>query len=224
MTNNSKNAETILYIVRHGQSESNIRQSYGGHTDVALTDAGREQARKRAQEFKSIKFDAVYSSDLSRAKETAELIKLERDLVIKTTELLRERNFGDLEDRTHKEVREQYQELFKTYDSLSQKERFHFKLHPTMEGGEELLTRFITTLREISLANMSKLVLVASHGSVLRGFLGHLDERYYSMRTVNTGWVKLSCDGVNFKILETNGIISREEYEKTYDGTTSLTN
>jgi broad specificity phosphatase PhoE len=65
-----------FYLVRHGQSEANLHRIIAGHGDYPLTDLGKEQAKSLGQELvnKGIKFDAVYSSDIVRASETASII------------------------------------------------------------------------------------------------------------------------------------------------------
>jgi broad specificity phosphatase PhoE len=64
----------------------------------------------------------------------------------------------------------------------------------------------ITILREIALSHLDETVLVVAHGSIMRSLLGTLDPKYYGMYTKNTGYVKIACDGEEFKILETKDI------------------
>ena len=63
--------ETKIYIVRHGQSVGNLTRTILGHTDLDLTDLGREQAQACARFLSEIRFDKIYSSDLLRALSTA---------------------------------------------------------------------------------------------------------------------------------------------------------
>ena len=63
-----------VYLVRHGQTESSARLAYSGRSDVALTGEGREQARRAAEQLADKSIDAVYSSPLSRARDTAQAI------------------------------------------------------------------------------------------------------------------------------------------------------
>ncbi len=203
--------KTTLYIVRHGETEANVKQLLQGHHDTPLTELGIFQAKKLAEDFKDIDFKAVFSSDLLRAKRTAEIVKLERDLEVKTTELLRERSFGQLEGRNRGQFRIELKELFEKFEKLTARERNEFKFHESVESFDLLMTRFMTALREISLAYPDNNVLVVTHGGVLRGFLGHLDEKYYGLKAANTGYAKVACDGVEFELLETRGIGEREE-------------
>ena len=63
--------KTKIYLVRHGQSEGNLHDQFIGHTDIALTELGRRQAEMAAVYLESIHLDAIYSSDLQRAYDTA---------------------------------------------------------------------------------------------------------------------------------------------------------
>jgi len=94
-----------LLLVRHGVTEWNQAGRYQGHHDISLTDLGREQARQLGVRLTSEDIDAVYSSDLSRARETASLAMQARDaLPIFETPALREMSFGAWEGLRHDEV------------------------------------------------------------------------------------------------------------------------
>lgn len=86
-----------MYIVRHGETEWNVRKLLQGQKDSNLTEKGKEEAERLAKKFKDTPFDAIFSSDLLRAKRTAEILAVEHNLAIQTNKLLRERHFGRLE-------------------------------------------------------------------------------------------------------------------------------
>jgi broad specificity phosphatase PhoE len=196
----------IIYLVRHGETISNTEQRYQGQTESDLTEQGEVQAKLRGEYFKDVHFDAVYSSDLARAKRTAELITTERNLEVKTTRLLRERAFGNFEGKRKDELIE-YKHLFDKFTSFSDhKERMAYNFDGEIEDLEQLQGRMITILREIALSHLDETVLVVAHGSIMRSLLGTLDPKYYGMYTKNTGYVKIACDGEEFKILETKDI------------------
>ena len=200
--------KTTIYVFRHGQTHGNVRKQYDGHNDVSLTEVGEAQARARATEFKDVHFDAVYSSDLIRAKHTAELIKAERDLEVKTSELLRERSYGHFEGKNKDELLAKYDEIFHKYELMvNHEDRLRFDYGGIIEGVDALVTRFVTVMREIALANLGKTVMIVCHGSIMRAFLGHLNPDYYKQRFDNTGWFKVESDGVNFQLEETSGLI-----------------
>ncbi|MBU2101260.1 histidine phosphatase family protein, partial [Patescibacteria group bacterium] len=117
-----------LYLIRHGQSTANKKQITEGHLNSPLNKTGIEQAQKVAEQFREIEFDEIHSSDLLRAKQTAEIVKSERDIPIQISELLKERHFGSLEGAPWSELERQTSAL----DKLSKEEIWHHKLDGTM--------------------------------------------------------------------------------------------
>src|SRR3989338_5578598 len=97
-----------------------------------------------------IKFDAIFSSDLSRTQKTAEIIKLNRELVIQTSELLKERAHGSFEGKHADVFKNTLKEKLEEREKLSGKEYHSFRLAPDVETDEELVTRFLIKLREIA--------------------------------------------------------------------------
>src|SRR6266404_3116977 len=143
MTKATDNYCTI-YVVRHGESESNVEKVVAGNTDKQLTKAGERQARERGEHLAKIKFDAVFSSDLMRAKRTAELIAMERELAVMTTELLRERNFGEWENRPEEEYLKTNKHLLEKLKILSEKEKRDLKFGQGYESNTEIAERLAT--------------------------------------------------------------------------------
>src|SRR3989339_1397072 len=92
-----------LYLVRHGETEWNVQKIIQGHKDIPLNQKGEKQARRLAKKLVKIKFGVVFSSDLLRAKRTAEIVVLEKKIAVKTTKTLRERHFGRFEGKSWKE-------------------------------------------------------------------------------------------------------------------------
>lgn len=87
----------MLYIMRHGETDWNVRRKLQGHTNVPLNDNGRKMAQKAAEEYKDVHFDVCYCSPLIRAKETAEIFLKGRDIPIITDDRLQEMSFGEFE-------------------------------------------------------------------------------------------------------------------------------
>ena len=90
---------TEIYLVRHGETIDNARQVMQGQTQGELNDKGKAQARQVAERLASEHFDAVIASDLHRAIQTAEIIAAPHGLPVKTTPLLRERDWGSFTGR-----------------------------------------------------------------------------------------------------------------------------
>ncbi len=95
-----------LFLIRHGQSEANLNQTYTGQSDVPLTETGRKEAEAIRPILEKFTFDRVYSSDLSRAVDTQKLAL--PGVEAQTTPLLREFALGSLVGMKFTEVREKY--------------------------------------------------------------------------------------------------------------------
>lgn len=90
---------TTLFLVRHGETIDNARQIMQGQTQGCLNERGREQALQVAQRLADEPIDAIIASDLQRAIQTAEIIAEPHGLSVKTTPLLRERDWGSFTGR-----------------------------------------------------------------------------------------------------------------------------
>ncbi len=99
---------TAILLVRHGETDWNRDRRVQGHTDVPLNDEGRRQARALAEELGEGAFDAVYASDLARARETAEILAAPCGLDVTQLEALREKNFGTWEGLTDTDVLDRF--------------------------------------------------------------------------------------------------------------------
>ncbi len=205
---------TTFYIVRHAQSHGNIKKIISGQIETSLSDEGILQAKSRAQEFKSVHFDAVFSSDLMRANQTACIIAKEHALTVAALAVLRERHFGDLEGKRYDELEDTLREQFDAYNAMVYKERFSQRLVDGMETDEEVMGRFIAFIRETAIAYMGKTVLIVCHGNIMRTFLVHLGfgtlAELPPKAIENTGYFVLQSDGVEFEVVKTVGIEKKQ--------------
>ncbi len=202
---------TTLYIVRHGETENNINDILQGYTvDSPLTQKGIGQAENLAEELSPVHFDEVYSSDLPRAKKTAEIIAAGRKLEIKTTKTLREQNYGKYEGVGYDEFYSALKERFQLFDKLSDEEKKHFLFAEGMETDRETVERFLTFIKELSAENPEKTVLIVTHGDVIKYFLIHIGFATYSQlngETIeNCSYIKLESNGTDFLVKEAKGI------------------
>jgi probable phosphoglycerate mutase len=99
---------TRVLLVRHGQSEGNAEGRFGGHTATPLSARGRRQAEATARALLEEKITAIYSSDLSRAVETAMPLARLTGLDVEQTEAFRERSVGVMEGLTFEEAAERH--------------------------------------------------------------------------------------------------------------------
>ncbi|MBU2101577.1 histidine phosphatase family protein [Patescibacteria group bacterium] len=207
---NKENELCTIYLVRHGESEANVNKIVQGHTDSPLTKKGEEQAREVAEGLKDIKFDAIYSSDLDRTRRTAEIIKLDRDIEIRTSSLLREKFFGIFEGKNHSEYIETLKDEFEKFDKhLNIEERWRHKAHPSIESDKELLDRFSDCLRKIAIKHLGERVLVVAHRYTIRMFLLHLGfgkhENLKDGALKTGGYAVLEFNGKDFVVEEAVG-------------------
>ena len=152
-----------IYIVRHGETKWNAEGRIQGHTDVGLTERGREQARAVARRLAGIDFDAAYCSDMSRARDTALIILGERATRLQELPTLREYNKGVFEGLTPEEYRQRHPDLFQA--SLVNDPDFAPPGGETIRQCQARLSRFVGLLRE---RHLDEDVLVVGHGGSLR--------------------------------------------------------
>jgi broad specificity phosphatase PhoE len=151
---------TTLLLVRHGETDWNRDGRWQGHSDTHLNDAGREQARQVAADLGHV--DAIYASDLTRARETAEIIAADLGLDVRTDARLRERSFGAWEGLSMPEIEEQFGDALARWrlgdgPGADDAEPFEAFAERVREFVEEVLAR-----------HPDEAVLVVSHGGSIR--------------------------------------------------------
>lgn len=198
-----------FYIIRHGQTELNIKKIIQGRKDSPLAEIGIQIAQQHAKNLKDIHFDAVFSSDSLRSKQTADIITLEKNIAVKTTNLLRERAFGRYEGKSLDIFTNELKRLVKKFEKLPDVEKKKHK-YPTMESDEQMISRFITFLREIAIAYPEKSILVVTHSSMISMLLIHLGYAKYNENPTylfpHRSYVVLESDGVEFNIKKVSEI------------------
>ncbi len=156
-----------LYLVRHGETEWNAQGRLTGHTDVGLSDWGRQQARAVAQRLSGVTFDAAYSSDLSRTAETARIILAQQpEVTLNSTPQLRERHYGVFEGLTVAERQARYPDMFAA--SVTNDLDFAPTDGETLVQVGARMAAFVAGLRE---RHLEETVLIAGHGGSLRATL-----------------------------------------------------
>jgi phosphoserine phosphatase len=192
-----------FYIVRHGQTEWNLKKIIQGHKDSQLTEIGINSAKQHAKNLINIQFDAVFSSDSLRAKQTAEIIALKRNIAVKTTQLLRERSFGKYEGRNLDIFTNELKHLVEKFEKMSDEEKKKHK-YPTMESDEQMIGHFITFLREIAVGHPGKKILAITHSGMISILLIHLGYVKYEENPTylfpHDSYLILESDGVEFDV------------------------
>jgi 2,3-bisphosphoglycerate-dependent phosphoglycerate mutase len=139
---------TTLLLVRHGETDWNAEGRLQGHTDRPLSDYGRRQAQQLAEELGGEELEAIYSSDLARARETAEIVGRRLGLPTVLDPDLREKDWG-------------------TWEGLTAVERDRVEF--VGESTEAHRDRILDALRRISERHPGEgRVLVVTHGGSMR--------------------------------------------------------
>lgn len=178
-----------IYVVRHGQTEENLKGTYYGALDCGLTELGVSQAKVLGERLKNIKFDKIYCSDLKRAAETLKHINRAEEVVI--DERLRERNFGAFEGKTFNEIEKEFTKECKSWNEDWKDFR--------PGGGESFrdsylrVEAFMENLKEETGEN----ILVCTHGGIVRAMYvyileGNLDLYWkFSSRNADLSIIKI---------------------------------
>ena len=170
---------TTVYFVRHGQSAANLSQTFAGHIDVALTELGRRQAECTADYLADVPLTAVYSSDLSRAYDTAYAIAQKHGLTVQTNPTLREIYAGEWEGRAYKEL-EATDPAYRIWVNEIG--------NATCTNGEsvaQLQTRVADAVGQIVARHPNETICIVSHGTPIRAMTAMLtDTPLVRMHTV----------------------------------------
>ena len=152
---------TTVYLARHGESDWNAEGRWQGNADRPLTDLGRRQAEELAERLASVPLDAVYSSDLRRARDTAEAVAAGHGLEVRALPALREVDVGSWSGLSRPEVEERFPEAFSRWRDGGQ----------GWEDGEtyeRMTERVVAAVLEIAAAHPDGAVLVVAHGGPIR--------------------------------------------------------
>jgi len=147
-----------LILVRHGQTDWNKEDRIQGQSDIPLNKEGKRQAEKVARQLSGKKIDAIYTSKLKRAYQTAHIIARAHHLKVVKDERLNEITQGDWEGLTLSEARKRYPVLFEKWLTTP--------LQTKPPGGESVKSvkkRVIDVLNEIKGRHPSQTVVIVAH-------------------------------------------------------------
>ena len=159
---------TTLYAVRHGETKWNLAGRQQGQLDSPLTKTGIEQAHALAGSLLGRGIEAIYSSDLRRAAQTAAIIDAKLDLGVTIDRRLRERHLGLMQGKTRSEFRDQYPEEFAALAS-----RDPDYVPPGGESARQRLERTVACCTELAARHPGRRILIVTHGGVLIGLFCH---------------------------------------------------
>ena len=153
---------TRILAVRHGQTAWNADSRIQGHIDIALDDVGRWQAGRLAVALADEPLHAVYSSDLSRARQTAAPLAARAGLELRIDAGLRERGFGDFEGLSFAQIEQRWP---------AQAARWRRREPDFGPGGGEVLREFrarvVAAVERLARAHRGECIALVTHGGVL---------------------------------------------------------
>jgi broad specificity phosphatase PhoE len=176
---------TRILLVRHGATDWNTTKRAQGHADIDLNEDGRLQALHIATELETSEIEAIYSSDLKRAVDTARSIAAPHDLDVKVDPDLREIDQGEWEGLTVEEIRTGWPDLWGPAR--------HYNARPGGETPQQVRERALISLRRIVDDHPHGTVVVVSHGGTIRWIsaeaLGYDAKRSARIRGLGNGGV-----------------------------------
>jgi broad specificity phosphatase PhoE len=184
--------DTAYYFVRHAESEANAARIFAGHIDSPLTERGREQARTVARALAPIHFDRIVSSDLSRTRDTAEIIAAGRGIAVETFAGLREIDLGQMAGRGWDEARG-----LPNYDADG------FVQWPGGESLEQVVSRALGVIDRLARESPGKAILVVGHGGATRILVSHFFgvlPKLIRLTAQNTNITKVIHDGSGYRV------------------------
>jgi broad specificity phosphatase PhoE len=152
---------TTVHLARHGQSDWNAAGRWQGHADRPLTELGRQQAAELAERLASVPLDAVYSSDLRRALETAEPVAARLGLDVQAVPALREVDVGAWSGLSRPEVEQRFPDAFARWRGGGQGWQ-------DGETYEQMTERVVGAVLELAAAHPGGEILVVAHGGPIR--------------------------------------------------------
>lgn len=206
-----------IYIVRHGQTEWNLLGKTQGHGNSDLTPKGIEQAELLADSMTKYPIDYIYSSDLGRAYQTAEIIGNKLNIEVEKTKALREMNFGTWEGRIIKDIIAEDPELYKMWRNEP-----HLAKIPQGETLSQIKERTDAFIKEINEKYDGKHIVLVTHSLCARimllSFLDSDVKNIYRINQANTALniIELRDYGpVVMKMNDTTHIINDTKLENS---------
>ena len=229
---NYKNGKINLYIMRHGETILNRAKRTQGWCDGVLTKEGTYDVKCTGLGLKDIKFVAAYSSDLGRARKSAQIIinenKYRDNINLIELEGLREVSFGKYEGELEKIFEEDMLKLlnvksFEEADKLYELQKEYCNACATLDDTNEAenyeiaLKRSIDALDYICKNNMREdesNILIVAHGGIIRLIVDYIDKNINTREVYNASISKITFENGKYSVKSINDISYRENGKK----------
>jgi probable phosphoglycerate mutase len=157
---------TEIFLIRHGETAWNAERRLQGHLDIPLNAQGRRQAQALAQALQDVRIDAIFSSDLQRARATAQPLADSQRLPLQLNAALRERCFGAFEGLLYEELEQRFPVAYAQWRARDPDARF-----PQGERRAETLNEFylraLDAVSALAAGNHGRRIAIVTHGGVL---------------------------------------------------------
>ncbi len=158
-----------IFLLRHGETKWNHDSRMQGWSDTPLNELGKKQAKERAELLAGEKINAIYSSDLSRAVETAEAVAIKHKLKVIKRKEIREIYIGDFEGLCSAEAREKHTDFY------GEREKKRFSLaYPGGESSNDLRKRVFKFVEEIKKKHANDTIVITAHNGSNKAIIGCL--------------------------------------------------
>jgi probable phosphoglycerate mutase len=175
-----------VLLLRHAETDWNRERRFQGRRDIPLSATGREQAESAARLLAATPLAAVWSSPLSRARETATLIAAPHRLAVQVEEALTEMDFGEWVGLTRDEVKARFPDALSAWAETPQAARW-----PGAETLDQVRARALAGLERLRAAHQGQTICLVSHGITSRVLileaLGLGPDRLWSLQISSTG-------------------------------------
>ncbi|MEK9178223.1 MAG: histidine phosphatase family protein [Patescibacteria group bacterium] len=187
-----------IYIIRHGQTTSDVENRYGGAYDDHLSEEGVRQAKELAEKISSFGIQKLFSSSLTRAKESAKILNEKLNVEVEATPNIRERNlYGKLSGMVRSEAKEKFPELVEQLRDYRN----------TIEGAEsyeDSKKRMIDAFEKIAASNQEAVAVVTHGGPIKTIFREFLCKEIENVS--DCGFAELEVSNGNVELIRTEGI------------------
>jgi broad specificity phosphatase PhoE len=193
---------TQIILVRHGETEWNVKEVFRGRIDIELNETGMRQAELLAEHLSNITIDAIYSSPLRRALTTAEIIASYHKLDVVITPGLIDFDYGEWQGLPRQEVRDKYKDLYTQW--INRPDRIRM---PAGESLDEVRTRAMGVVDRIIAKHEGSIVLV-SHRVVNKvlicALLGLDNSHFWDIRQDTCGITIFTYENERFILTKHN--------------------
>lgn len=206
---------TRLYLVRHAQSEENRGEYDGPEDDPPLSEVGREQAKRLGRRFARQRVDAVYSSPMLRALQTARAIADSSDVAVRTLDDLREVDMGDVQSNPDSYSEDEMRALRESFNQRPTWDAF-----PGSEGSAAARRRVVGAMDRVVEECGGRRVAVVAHGMVIMTYVSHVLglERDLAFYPFNAGITSIRAQGERRVIWRLNDVAHLEGMPPGFGG------